>query len=199
MIIKEKALPYPPETTPPLLCPELKPVVLAHENPWFKVRSRGSFYTLEYDQPQVAILPVLNGNSVLMLRVKRPLIDDCPLDIPGGGALPGETPVRAAMREFAEETGIEIKDPSRFVPELPISEMPGRMPVLLSVFRVDLDAAEFEARRPHDSEIVSIEAVPFPELTRRILDGEIYLGPIIAIIARLLLRTFAAGHAADKC
>lgn len=197
--MKKKVSPYPPDCAPPLLCPDLKPVLTAHKNPWFKVRSRGSFYTLEYDQPQVAILPVLEGKAVVMLRVKRPLIDDCPLDIPGGGAMPGETPVMAAMREFAEETGIRIKDPARFVPELPISEMPGRMPVLLSVFRIDLSAAEFKARKPHDSEIVSIEAVPFPDLVKKILNGEIYLGPIIAIIARLLLRSLAAGGPKDKC
>lgn len=187
----KKVQPYPPGTTPPLLCPDLKPAVEAHRNPWFKVMSRGSYHTLEYDQPQVAVLPVLNGDSIVMLRVKRPLVDDCPLDIPGGGALPGETPLMAAVREFAEETGIAIKDPARFVPQLPMSELPGRIPVLLSVFRIDISTAEFEARSPHDAEVVSIEAIPFKETERKILTGEIYVGPVIAMLSRLLLEARA--------
>lgn len=187
----KKVSPCSPDSPPPLLCPDLGPVLVVHKNPWFKVVSRGSYHTMEYDLPQVVVLPVLNGNSVVMLRVKRPLLDDCPLDIPGGGSLPGETPRMAAAREFAEETGMRIKDVARFVPELPVSEMPGRIPVLLNVFRIDLDAREFESRLPHDSEIVSVEAIPFAEVARKIVSGEIYVGPVIAIISRLLLKAAA--------
>lgn len=182
-----KVSPLPPDLQPPTLCPRLKPVLLSHENPWFKVMSRGSYYSIEYDRPQVVVLPVLNGNSIIMVRVCRPLIGDSPLELPAGGSENGETPRMAAMREFAEETGIDIKDPLRFIPELPISEMPGRIPVLLSVFRVDVSQYEFDSRLCHDSEIVSVEAMSFMEAARRLIEGEIYLSSPVAIISRLLL------------
>lgn len=184
-----KVSPCSAHTPPPLLCPGLEPVRVAHKNPWFSVLARGDYYTLEYERPQVVILPVLNGDSIVMIRVKRPLIGDCPLELPAGGALPGETPGTAAMREFAEETGIRVQDPSRFTPELPVSEMPGRMPVLVSVFRIDLNSHEFESRLPHDCEVFSVEAVPLSDIARKLVEGEIYLSSVAAIISRFLLKT----------
>jgi len=175
---------------PPLLCPDLVPVLPIHRNPWFKVMSRGSYYTIEYDRPQVVVLPILNGDSIIMVRVCRPLIDDFPLELPAGDSMNGETPRLAAMREFIEETGIRIEDPSRFVPELPISEMPGRIPVLLSAFSIEVSQSEFDSRSRHDNEISSVEVLSFTEIARKIVNGEIYLSSPIAIISRLLLKRF---------
>lgn len=185
-----KVFPCSPDHPPHLLCPELEPVSLAHQNSWFKVMSRGSYFSVEYERPQVVILPVLEGSAIVMVRVKRPLIDDCPLELPAGDAREGETPRMAARREFAEETGINIEDPLRFVPDLPFSEMPGRMPVLLSVFRVDLTQAEFDSRMSHDNEILSVEAFSFLEAARGLVEGEIYLTSPVAIISRLLMQTY---------
>jgi 8-oxo-dGTP pyrophosphatase MutT (NUDIX family) len=177
------------DSQPPLLCPELKPVYLAHQNPWFKVLSRGSYFTIEYERPQAVVLPVLEGNSIVMVRVIRPLIGDNPLELPAGDSNQGETPIMAAMREFSEETGIFIEDPLRFTPELPLSEMPGRMPVLLSIFRIDLHQKEFDSRIKHDSEITSVEAIPFADVTEMLINGEIYTSSVAAIVSRLLLKT----------
>jgi 8-oxo-dGTP pyrophosphatase MutT (NUDIX family) len=187
----KKVRPLSPFTSPPLLCPDLVPVFIAHENPWFKVLSRNSYFTIEYDRPQVVVLPILEGNSVIMVRVRRPLINDDPLEFPAGDSEEGETPRMAAMREFAEETGIVIKDPKRFIPELPISEMPGRIPVLLSVFRIDVTQNEFDVRLCHDKEIISVEIIPFIEATRMLCEGEIYLSSPAAILSRLLLKYVA--------
>jgi 8-oxo-dGTP pyrophosphatase MutT (NUDIX family) len=179
-----------PDSAPLLLCPDLRPVVLAHENPWFKVMSRGSYYSMEYDRPQVVILPVLEREHVVMVRVRRPLINDFPLELPAGDSQEGETPRMAAMREFVEETGITIRDSLRFMPELPISEMPGRMPVLLSVFRVDLSRSEFDSRLSHDDDIIGVEAISLADVARMIISGEIYLSSPVAILSRLLFKTY---------
>ncbi|MEI6827428.1 MAG: NUDIX hydrolase [Desulfuromonadales bacterium] len=182
-----KIIPLLPDSPPKILCSSLKPILLEHQNPWFKVMSRGSYFSIEYDRPQVVILPVLNGDSIIMVRVKRPLIDDSPLELPAGDSDDGETPRLAAMREFAEETGVVINDPLRFVPILPISEMPGRMPVLLSIFRVDISQNEFDSRIYHDAEIVSVETLSFSQAARMIIAGEIYLSSPMAVLSRLLL------------
>ncbi len=182
-----------PDSPPPLLCPDLEPVLLIHRNAWFKVLSRGSYFSIEYERPQVVVLPVLDGRAIIMIRVKRPLIDDCPLELPAGDSQEGETPRMAARREFAEETGLFIKDPLRFESELPVSEMPGRIPVLLSVFKVEVSQAEFDTRRPHDEEVVSVEAVPFLEAIQKLVNGEIYLCSPVALVARFLLNRYLAG------
>jgi 8-oxo-dGTP pyrophosphatase MutT (NUDIX family) len=95
----------------------------------------------------------------------------------------------AAMREFAEETGICIHDPSRFVPQLPLSEMPGRMPTLLSVFRIDLVRPEFDARSDPDDDIVSVEDLPLIEAAQKLVTGEIYLSSPAAILSRFFFST----------
>lgn len=187
-----------PDSPPPLLCPTLNPVFLAHKNPWFKVMSRDSYYTVEYERPQVVILPILERDSIIMVRVRRPLIDDCPLELPAGDSSVGETPRAAAMREFAEETGIHIEDPLRFIPELPISEMPGRIPILLSVFSVDVSQSEFVSRSCHDNDILSVEAMSFTEAARRLVSGEIYLSSPAAILSRLLLKRLLNAPIQDK-
>lgn len=186
----KKVFPCSPDSSPALLCPKLEPVFLAHQNPWFKVMSRGSYYTMEYERPQVVILPILERDSMVMVRVRRPLIDDCPLELPAGDSKHGESPRAAAMREFAEETGIHIEDPLRFVPDLSVSEMPGRMPILLGIFRVDLSRAEFYSRMHHDNEIISVEAIPLADVVRKIVDGELYISSPVAIISRFLFKKY---------
>ena len=66
--------------------------------------------------------------------------------------------------------------------------MPGRMPVLLSVFRLDLKRSEFDSRNQHDNDIVSVEAISLTEVAQKLINGEIYLSSPIAIISRLLLK-----------
>lgn len=178
----------PSDIPPALLCPELVPVELVHSNPWFKVLSRGSYFTLEYERPQVVIVPLLGEHEVVMVRVHRPVIHDSPLELPAGDSHDGETPRQAAAREFSEETGICIPDETRFIPELPISEMPGRIPVLLSVFSVQVRKNEFDSRKIHDREIVSVEAIPLNKIANMISSGEIYLSSPCAILSRLIFK-----------
>ncbi len=182
-----KAVPPDPLKKPPVLCPGLHPVSEAHRNPYFKVMDRGTYFTLEYDVPQVVVLPVVERDSVILVRVWRPVIDDYPLELPAGGAAEGETPLNAVLREFGEETGIRIQDVSRFRPILPLSESPGRMPELLSIFRIDLTEEEWLSRGPTDTEILSVHRMDRGHIREAILSGEIYLSSPLAILARFLL------------
>ena len=77
-------------------CPELSPVVELHRNDWFVVRQRGTFYTMEYHMPQVIVLPIVDGKAIVMVRVKRPVLDDRTLELPAGGSEEDE-----AVRENA--------------------------------------------------------------------------------------------------
>ena len=172
---------------PPILCESLIPVQEDYRNPWFKVMNRGGYYTLEYDRPQVVILPIVENDSILMVRVKRPIINDSTLELPAGDSNEGETPQTGARREFAEETGIFIEDIARFKAVKPISEMPGRMPVLLSIFQIDLTLSEYSSRNAFDEEITAVELFSRQDIINKIISGEIYLSSPIAILARYIL------------
>jgi len=164
----------------------LVPVETVHENPWFAVRRRGDFFAVEYNQPQVAILPIVDNCRVVMVRVHRPLIADVTLELPAGGAKEGEKPAAAAARELAEETGIQITDLARFRQAIPASVTP-RYPYLTYVYEVNLNQGEYGIRGAYDSEIQSVECLSFHEVVEMIVRGEIYLSLPMAVLCRYFL------------
>lgn len=169
-----------------IACTGLLPVELMHENPWFAVRNRGGYFTLEYHLPQVIVLPIVEMRAVVMVRAKRPVLDDCTLELPAGCAEHGEDPAAGCARELAEETGIVVT-PQRLVPMPPLAASPNRMPVLVYAFRVDLTQDEFDRRRPHDEEIESVELLELDEAVRMIARGAIYVAIPVAMIGTYLL------------
>ena len=58
----------------------------------------------------VVILPILDGNKVLLERHYRPAINRTILELPSGHIDRGETPTQAAQRELFEETGYSAKN-----------------------------------------------------------------------------------------
>jgi ADP-ribose pyrophosphatase len=170
------------------LCSGLRPVKTLHRNPWFAVRRRGQFYTVEYNARQVAILPVVANRAVVMPRVKRPVINDVTLELPAGGVNPGETPRQAARRELAEETGITVKALRRFKPLAPLVISSARYPLRPYLFLIHLSEREFQRRRPHDHEVVGVECFEFADLKKKIAAGKIYVSLHVAIISAFLFR-----------
>lgn len=167
---------------------------ILHENPWFLVRERNTYFTIEYRQPQVLVLPVVEDDAVVMVRVKRPVIDDNPLELPAGGIEPGESLSAGAARELQEETGIVVSDIRRFVPLPALSPSPNRMPAPFHIFRVDLSSDEFLSRGPHDGEVTSVECVSLRDAAALVASGEIYVAAPVAVLARFLLSKYAARY-----
>src|SRR2546421_10247890 len=117
--------PWDPRLTE-IQCNGLAPVQTLHENEWFAIRNRGGYYTMEYHLPHVIVLPVVSPSSMVLIRVKRPVVNDDPWELPAGSVEEGESPQKGAARELGEETGIVIEDGSRFVPMPPLSVSPNR-------------------------------------------------------------------------
>ena len=75
------------------LCIDLQPTKTHHQNPWFTLKSRGDFLTIEHRFGVVLILPVVEGNSIVLVEVKRLVLNDMhSLEIPAGGIEKGESP-----------------------------------------------------------------------------------------------------------
>jgi len=135
----------------------------------------------------VIVLPIVNGDSVILVRVKRPVLADSPLELPAGSCLENETPSAAAARELAEETGVQVMELQRFVPLPPLSGSPNRSPFLLHVFVVQISSEEFLDRRSHDSEIQEVLLLSLSEALQLIKTGEIYVSVPVAVISRYTL------------
>lgn len=168
-------------------CNNLSPVRTVHENEWFTVKDRGGYFTTEYRHPQVIILPIVDNNFIVMVRVKRPIIADTPMELPAGGADNNESPFQAAARELFEETGIQIHDLDRFELLPPIAGVPSRIPTLLYVLKIDLLLSEFDTRKKHDSEVTEVVMHSFKDVRSMIMKGEIYVAVPIAVISRFFL------------
>ncbi len=167
-------------------CHSLRPVTTIHANPWFSVKNRGGYFTIEDNTPQVQILPIVENKSIVMVRVNRPVIADSTLELPAGGTNGDELPVSAAVRELHEETGILISDLNRFQMLPPLVHM-ARSPILPYIFQVHLAQQEYDIRMDHDHEILGIECFSYKEVLQNIERGEICIGPQIAIIMRYFL------------
>ena len=168
-------------------CHSLTPVQTIHENPWFFVCNRGGYYTIEFKTPQIAILPIVEDHSIVMVRAKRPVIGDNTLELPAGGAGEAEAPVIAAARELAEETGIEIRESERFQLLPSISILPNRSPVFPYIFQINITQQEFDMRKMHDKEILSVESICFDDVKQMIVGGKIYVSLPISILSRFFL------------
>ena len=169
-----------------LACPELVPVETLHENPWYSVRNRGGFFTVEYRLRQVVVLPVVNQDSIAMVRVKRPVINDTPLELPAGALEKDEDAATGAVRELLEETGIKVTNLDRFISMAPISVSSTRNPNLSYIFKVDISEKEYVNRQPHDDEIYSVERLAINDLAKKMASGEIYVSVSLAVLGIFL-------------
>ncbi|MFZ0052900.1 MAG: NUDIX hydrolase [Desulfobaccales bacterium] len=179
-------------------CFALSPIETVHENPWFTVRNRGGYFTAEYNHLQVSVLPIVAQRAILMVRPDRPLLADCPLELPSGGVNRNESPLQGARRELAEETGVHIPNLERFRPLPPMSTAPNRDPRLLHVFQVEITQEEFDGRQEHDQEITRLELLRFEELVDLLTAGQIYVTVPVALISRYLLAIYAQAPATDS-
>ena len=169
-----------------LACPELVPVETLHENPWYSVRNRGGFFTVENRLRQVVVLPVVNQDSIAMVRVKRPVINDTPLELPAGALEKDENVATGAARELLEETGIKVTNLDRFISMAPISVSSTRNPNLSYIFKVDISEKEYVNRQPHDDEIYSVERFAINDLAKKMTSGEIYVSLTLAVLGIFL-------------
>lgn len=192
MVSKRDGVKFPPDSEwddrmREAQCKNLQPITELHQNDWFTVRNRNSFYTVEYREPQVIILPILDKKNIIMVGVKRPVIDDISLELPAGGIESGESAEEAALRELSEETGIHISEKSRLIAMAPLSESPNRIPQLIYVFRINISKEEFNNRTGHDDEIEYISTYTFHEVIKKLYRGKIYVAVPAAIIGMYLL------------
>lgn len=166
---------------------DLRPVQTVHENEWFSVLNRGGYYTVEYHLRHVVVLPIVNHDSIILIRVKRPVIGDDPLEIPAGSIEDGETAEEGAARELSEETGVLVRDLTRFIRMPSLCVSPNRSPGLMNVFRINLSGEEYEARKLHDDEVTDVNCVSIEAARGMLSTGALYACLPVAVIGMYLL------------
>lgn len=157
------------------------------ENNWFYILENDNFFSLEYKQSQVVILPIVDGKKILLVKVKRPVIGSSTWELPAGGIEYGETEEEGALRELKEETGIIIEDTRRLKPMNTLIVSPTRMPMFPTLFSLNITRKEFQVRQSHDDEIEDVGLFTFQEIRQMILEEKIFVSLPLAILSRFLL------------
>lgn len=131
-----------------------------------------------------AVLALDDENNVLTVTQYRYTFGKTLLEIPAGKLDPGEDPAAAALRELKEETGTT---PDEFTPLGYILPSPGCYSEKLYLYLArGLHSGE---QRLDHNEFLNAERVPFAEMFRRCMDGEIEdAKTVVAVLkAKLLL------------
>lgn len=116
----------------------------------------------------VAIVPLLDADTVLLIRQYRQAVGETLLEIPAGTLEPGEPPERCAMRELQEETGYRAGSLRRLFSQY---LAPGYSQEVLHVY-----LAEQLTPAPQQTEVdemVQLVPTPLSQIVPMILKGEI--------------------------
>lgn len=116
----------------------------------------------------VAVLPLDEHNNVLTVTQYRYCFGCTLLEIPAGKLDAGETPEEGALRELKEETGAV---PGEFCSLGRIIPAPGCYTEILHLYLARNLKMEEQCLDP--DEFLNVERIPFEDLYRRCISGEI--------------------------
>jgi len=116
-----------------------------------------------------AVVPVTNGENVVLVRQWRQPLDAFTLELPSGGVDSGEEPGSAAGRELFEETGYRAEGLEHLTS---VHTSTGRSTEVCYLFRCE---AVRDERGPHlePTEFIEVVELPFGAALRMVSDGTI--------------------------
>ncbi len=116
----------------------------------------------------VAIVPLLNRETVLLIRQYRQAVGETLLEIPAGTLEPDEPPDACAQRELQEETGYTARQMRRLFSQY---LAPGYSQEVLHVYLAEELAPA--AQGLDEDELVELVPTPLHAIETMILQGEI--------------------------
>lgn len=131
----------------------------------------------------VVVLPLLEGGRTVLVRQFRYAVGRQTLELPAGKIEPGESPLEAAARELAEETGLRA---ARFEPLLRLFPAPGYSSEVIHAFAAH--GASQANPQPGEKEIIGLEQAAVSDLPGLVLAGRILDSTTITALAAFAWR-----------
>ena len=117
---------------------------IVYKNKWFSIKKNKNYFVIDENHDQVAILPIVDKNKLLLVKQYRAPLKKYTLEFPAGGfSNKNEKPKIAALRELSEETGIKIFNISRVYKLKKMSVNPQRQTKLPYIFYVNIAKKEY--------------------------------------------------------
>jgi len=152
-----------------------------YENPWFKViEDEGFHYLKENGSDNGAVVLVIEKDSFIFVKVKRPAHGVELLEAPRGYGNSCENCHECAVRELFEETGykVNVSDIEKLGVVRPNSAI---LASKVTVFLAKV-APEQKVSVP-DDEVIDLVFIPFHELKKEIAKGNISDGFTLSALA----------------
>ncbi|HSV74493.1 MAG TPA: NUDIX hydrolase [Chthonomonadales bacterium] len=131
----------------------------------------------------VAIVPMLDAQTVVMVRQYRQAVGEPLLEVPAGTLDIGEDPVACAAREIEEEIGYRA---GRLTPMFRQYIAPGYSSEELHTYLAE--ELQVVGARPDDDEDIEVIPVPIRDVVQMIIDGAICDAKSIAALLVALHR-----------
>ncbi len=132
----------------------------------------------------VAIAPVTAAGELLLVRQYRHAAREVLLEIPAGRLEPGETPLVAARRELAEETGMSAASWRELVTFLPAPGFCSERIVLFEARGLESSAHRPDAARPDANEDLEVLSLPPERVLELARDGKTLLAAALLLLRR---------------
>jgi ADP-ribose pyrophosphatase len=123
----------------------------------------------------VVILPLVDANSVAMIRNERVAVGETLWELPAGTLEPGESPQACAERELIEETGYRAR---KVTPLLELFSSPGICNEAMFVFLAE--GLELVGQDLDEGEKITVEIVPMARVMQMVRENQVRDGKTIA-------------------
>jgi ADP-ribose diphosphatase len=125
--------------------------------------------------PAVAMVPLLPGKKVVLIKQYRYAVGRTLWEIPAGLVDPQETPRHAAIRELREETGYRAK---RLELAVKIYSSPGYCQERIHIY-IARDMKKVDDLNLDEDESLTVAILPFQQALRMISEGKIVDGKTV--------------------
>ena len=164
--------------------------MIVYKNNFFKIGVKNKIFFLEPKNQQVIILPIVDKNKFLLVKAKRPLHKKSMYEFPSGAAdSRKETLIKAAQREFSEETGVVLKKFNTFIKMPNIYQMANRLKDPVYAFYVHIRSCQINYNNFDKSEIESLHCLSLKKIFHLISNGKFNSSVPISLLTCYLIKT----------
>ena len=163
---------------------------IVYKNKFFKIKkNHKNYYIFEPSYRQVCVIPVVDKNKFLIVKVKRPHIDNYFYEFPAGSfSSINEKPLVAAKRELVEETGVILNNKNLFIKLPSIFSMADRLESPMYVYYVHLNNNQIKKLKIDTEEVSLIKIVTYKKIKKLILDGKFNASVPISLLFMYLIK-----------